>query len=210
MFDTLILYSFNFVIVFMKRKLDSILDYHKRSKLVLDELNNSIISGFYKNRILESLNGGNRENLIHRGTSEIYRVGILNEASLVLRVPCKFYYSRLVSKVEVENFCLSNEVVFNKGHNVTSFCLPVIYDLEGDDNFALLCEDLTDWGRFGLEDFILEGEVTASRYIKTKVDLDANMCGEFYVDLGSRSFPSSLRLLTDNKFTDSDWVLDLR
>lgn len=194
----------------MREELNSIKDYMSRNELVLSKLNNSIISGFYKNRIVESLNGLNLENKINkRGNNHVFRIGIVDDFSIALRIPTGFNSCGIYSKSEVENYCINANSVFDNLLNVANFCLPVKHlklDNHGDmcESYALLTEDLTDWGRFRLED--VKG--CRSRIIKNKINFDGENCGEIYVDLGPRSY--DFMITSEYKFTESNLVLDLR
>ena len=197
----------------MEDKLNSIGDYKSRNSLVLLELENSIISGYFKNKIKDSLTGSNLENKIsRRGNNDVFRIGVVGGMSLALRVPTGFNSCDIYSKLEIETYCQNASSVFDNGSDVPAFCLPVRYsklDRCGRicESYALLTEDLTDWGRFKLED--VEGSM--SRVIKNKINLSNEDCGEVYVDLGPRSYLGiNVGIDCNFVFTDSKLVLDLK
>lgn len=161
-------------------------DYLDRTLSIKEQFENFLIRGFLERRIVDSLNGGNRDNIISRCSTKIYRIGFLNDTSVLLRIPNKFNeIGSWQSELAVENFCENSRKLWEKGvRNMPSFCLPVGYiDREKEVSYALLTEDLSDWGR---NKFL--GKHNPPLQSKREIKFPTGEVEEYYVDFGSRSY----------------------
>ncbi len=129
---------------------------------------------------------------------KIYRIGSLDvDLPFCLRIPKGFNSEGLISKHEVESYCINASNLWDGGErNLTSFVLPVKYNNKGELSYALLVEDLTNWGVNVFEGDNISGE------FKLKLKLKSGEIKEYYVDLGPRSYQSySFYGIGDYKFT---------
>ena len=148
-----------------------------------DKIESSSIFNYTKEKIMQSINkDGNQHNQIARSNNHVYRISTI-VLPLVLRIPSG--YSDSISMGEVGTYFYNANSFFYPGRKMPAFCLPVKYNgfVDGyeEEKYALLSEDLTDWGRYSLD--FRTGYRETNRYPTQRPEEEE----EFDVDFGPRS-----------------------